>query len=186
LAEIVDKGLAKLQMTIEASARTALTSLSRGLPHYTHALALHAAVVAIEADQPLISRVHVTTAIKRALEDAHQSTKSAYTKAVSSSHRESLYAQVLLACSLAHCDPMGYFAPADVRDPMTKIMGEPYDIENFNQHLAAFCEDARGSVLHRIGGERRYRYRFSNPLMQPYVMLRGIQVGMLKAEDWGL
>jgi Holliday junction resolvasome RuvABC ATP-dependent DNA helicase subunit len=38
LAEIVTRGLASVDMTIEQSALRRITALSQGLPHYTHLL----------------------------------------------------------------------------------------------------------------------------------------------------
>ena len=74
---------------------------------------------------------------------------------------------------------MGYFAPADLREPMSRIMSRPYEIANYIQHLNSFCKEERGNVLQRTGAPRRYRYRFRNPLMQPFVTMQGFANGML-------
>ena len=179
LAEIIAKGLEKLGVRIEALARDRITLLSRGLPHYTHALGLHAARAALDKGQMTITMADVDTAIRRALDEAQQSTKSAYHKAVSSQRKDNLYAHVLLACALAETDQMGYFAPADLRAPMSSIMGRPYEIANFIQHLNAFCKEERGSILQAVGVPRRFRYRFRNPLMQPFVTMQGFASGMV-------
>lgn len=179
LAEIISKGTSKLNLKIDSDAKKRITLLSRGLPHYTHALSLHAVRASVDDGQTTIKMRHVDTAIQKALNEAQQSTISAYHKAVSSQRRDNLYSQVLLACALAETDQMGYFAPADLREPMSKIMNRPYEIANYIQHLNAFCKSERGAVLQRLGIPRRYRYRFKNPLMQPFVTMQGFASGLL-------
>jgi hypothetical protein len=39
--------------------------------------------------------------------------------------------------------------------------------------------EKRGQVLQQIGSEKIYRYRFRNPAMQPYVIMKGIQLSFL-------
>jgi hypothetical protein len=53
-------------------------------------------------------------------------------------------------------------------------MGRQTDVPSFARHLNEFCETDRGPVLEKAGHERRYRYRFVNPLMQPFVVMNGV------------
>jgi hypothetical protein len=85
-----------------------------------------------------------------------------------------LYSQVLLACALAETDEFGYFAANDVCPPMAGIMKRKYDIPSFARHLASFSTVERGSVLKKTGTKRRFRYRFTDPLMQPFVIMKGL------------
>ena len=62
---------------------------------------------------------------------------------------------------------------------MTTIMERHYDIPSFSRHLKEFSERTRGPILHKTGRKRRMRYRFSNPLMQPYVSMRGVAGGLI-------
>jgi hypothetical protein len=39
--------------------------------------------------------------------------------------------------------------------------------------------DERGPILIRRGTERQYRYRFSDPMMQPYILMRGMREGII-------
>lgn len=59
------------------------------------------------------------------------------------------------------------------------------DIPIFQQHLNAFTSEARAAVLHRKGEARRFRYRFRNPLLEPYVILRGIKEDKTIGEKTG-
>lgn len=178
LNQIVDKGLAAASMSIDPVARDKITALSQGLPHYTHLLSLYASQRAAATSREIVAIEDVRTAIDSALSRAQQSIINSYHKATNSP-RENLYAQVLLSCALAQQDPLGYFAAVDVRTPLSGIMGRPYEIPAFSQHLNAFCEPLRGPVLQRTGSARRYRFRFENPLMQPFVVMDGIRKGLI-------
>ena len=90
-----------------------------------------------------------------------------------------MYKQVLLACALAVSDEIGSFAAVDVREPLSRIMGRRYEIPAFSQHLNAFSESSRGPVLQRMGSSRRFRFRFVNPLMQPFVIIEGIKKALI-------
>ena len=61
---------------------------------------------------------------------------------------------------------------------MQHIMGKPYEIPAYAPHLKAFTEVERGPALRREGPERRYRYRFVDPLLQPFIVLTAL------SEDW--
>lgn len=178
LHQIIDKGLTAAKMSIDIEAKNKISALSQGLPHYTHLLALYASQRAVQVGRTTVTVEDVRTAIDAALARAQQSIISAYHKATNSP-RENLYPQVLLSCALAQPDSLGYFAAVDVRAPLSGIMKRPYEIPAFSQHLNAFCEASRGPVLQRTGTTRRYRFRFVNPLMQPFVIMDGIRKGMI-------
>jgi hypothetical protein len=178
LLEIIDKGLATVDMKIEAHAREKIANLSQGLPHYTHLLALHSAQEAASKKETLISYEHVKEAIDKALKKAQQSIINAYHTAVSSS-RENMYSQVLLACAMATPDELGYFSASDIRAPLSRVMNRQYEIAAFSQHLNAFCEQHRGPILQKTGLPRKFRFRFINPLIQPYILMEGIKQGLI-------
>ncbi len=182
LEEIINNGFQEAKMTATGDARKKIVSLSQGLPHYTHLLSQTAGQRAAMTDRTEVTAQDVRTAIDAALAKAQQSTISAYHSATSSS-RENLYPQVLLACAMAKPDNLGYFASIDVRRPLSRIMKKAYDIPAFAQHLKAFCDPTRGPVLQRTGSARRYRFRFVNPLLQPYVLMNGIRKGLIKETD---
>ena len=48
------------------------------------------------------------------------------------------------------------------------------EIATFNRHLGEWTEERRGAILERIGQQHSYRYRFSDPLMVPYVLMDAI------------
>lgn len=178
LFEIIEKGLKACGMTIDEDAKRRIEHLSQGLPHYAHLLALHSAQAAATEDRLNVQTEDTQRAIEKALQQAQESVARDYQRATTSS-RENLYKQVLLACALAETDSLGFFSAEDVGVPMGAIMGKPYDIRAFAQHLYSFCERARGPVLQRSGAARSYRFRFRNPLMLPYVIMNGLKSGLI-------
>jgi hypothetical protein len=43
------------------------------------------------------------------------------------------------------------------------------------KHLRRFSSDEGGNILIKRGGDRKQTFRFKDPMMQPYVIIRGIQ-----------
>ncbi len=178
LKQIVEKGLAKLEMTIQTFALSRITELSLGLPHYTHLISLYAVRESLDRGMLEIDAQSLNLAIGKALNGAQQSLVDAYNTAVQSSQRNHLYRQVLAACAIAEVDSAGYFTPAAIREPLSQILGRPYDVPSFVRHLNEFSGERRGQVLTRVGESRSHRFRFSNPLMQPYVLMKANHDGL--------
>jgi hypothetical protein len=185
LVEIIEKGLAKAGMSIDPDIKKGIASLSQGLPPCTHLLARHAAIVAVDDDRIEITQPDLTQAVVDAVANQQQSIVNAYEKATHSP-RENLYKVVLLACALAKTNELGYFSAVDVREPMRNITHKDYDLPAFSQHLNAFCEGSRGPILQKIGVRRRFRFRFINPLIEQFVVLKGISDGMITRDQTSL
>jgi len=175
IRQIVNTGLLKLGMFIHPDALQRIVVLSQGLPHYTHLIGLYSARAALDAKTLEITEETVGTAIEKAVEGAQQSISSAWHQAISSQRKDNLFGDVLLSCALAETDQQNTFAAQDVRVPMREITGKPYAITSFAQNLNDFCDDKRGPILQRTGTARKYRYRFVNPLMQPFVIMQGFR-----------
>ena len=92
-----------------------------------------------------------------------------------------MYKEVLLACALSDTNDRGTFSPTAVCPPLTSILKREklVQIAAFQQHLQKFISPEPGSVLVRKGLERSYRYRFTDPMMQPYVIMKGIEQGLV-------
>jgi hypothetical protein len=182
LAEIIQKGLDTVGMTIDADAKEWITRLSQGLPYFTHLLSLTSAVRAVQAGRRGVVFEDVGQGLDTALERMHETIRKVYYEATRSPRKDTLFKQVLLACALTPVDELGYFAPADIRGTMTKIMGKPYGTPSFIRHLHSLCTEKRARILQSSGEDRKRRYRFRNPLMQPYVLLRGLRDGTLQGK----
>lgn len=175
IRDIIRRGLSRIDMTVDSDALDQVVALAQGLPHYAHLLGLYATLNALQNPPgKAVSVADIEAAIQKAVDNAEMSIRTAYNKATASPRAESLYRQVLLACALAQTDDLGFFQPAAVRDPMSKLMKKFYDIPSFSRHLYDFTEGDRGPVLQRTGTARKFRYRFMNPLLQPYIIMRGL------------
>lgn len=172
---IFNNGFSRLDLTTSTASLGRLVSLPQGLPHFAHLLGLEAATPAVYGGRSSITDAEVHQAVTRAITNTDESMTSAYVEATSSSH-DTLYATVLLACALTPGDDLGYFSMGDVRQPMLGITKEVFEIPRFARHMVQFC-DERGPVLERRGRERKWRYRFINPMMRPYVIMRAYDEG---------
>lgn len=182
LGDIIDKRLAQLGMEIEDDARWKIVILSRGLPTYVHRLGKHSAISAVDDLRRTINEADVDQAIEDVLIGSLQSLRDKYEAATSSNQPGNLFKEVLLACALARADDNGYFTPAAVREPLEKILGRNMQIAQYQNHLGDWHTTKRGEILQRTGEPRAYRFRFIEPTMQPYVLMKGIADGMVNDE----
>lgn len=93
-----------------------------------------------------------------------------------------MFSDVLLSCALAKVDDIGTFAAQDVRAPLRAVTNQQYEIPTFAQHLNDFSDVKRGNILTKMGQTRRFRYRFNNPLMPPFVIMKGYADKKITAE----
>lgn len=181
LREILDRGCAKAGLKIDGEAATRIARLSDGLPHYTHLLGRHAGQRVVHNDRDEITLADVNTIIPEAV--ARHTIQSSYIEATESVRKDNLYPQVLLACALAPTNQHGYFTAGAIRGPLEEIAGRRLDIPAFARHLAQFLEPERGAVLQRRGVPRRYFYRFTDPILRPYVVLKGLSDGLIASDQ---
>ena len=90
---------------------------------------------------------------------------------------------MLLACAIAEEDEFGFFAPGDVREPLSGILQKPCKPSSFARYLERLADESQGAVLQKHGSAGATRYRFVNPLLQPYVAMRGLSEGRVRARD---
>jgi Cdc6-like AAA superfamily ATPase len=178
LIQILDKGFKAAGISTEEGVEGWIAQLSQGLPHYTHSLGLYSAFHALEDGRAHIVVGDVLAATKTTVEKSH-TIRSAYNKATASPQKQNLYAQVLRACALAPTDELGFFPAAALKDTLSVIMGKPYDVPNYSRHLHDFCEERHGSILRKRGEKRRIRFRFQDPMMQPFVIIHDYSSGSL-------
>lgn len=184
LGLIIVNGLSAVGgISMDDDALLRITLLSQVLPHYTHLLALTSAQTAIEHGRTDIRLADVHEGLDDVLELRQEGVRNAYYQATVRPRKENLFKQVLLACAMAEADELGYFAPAEVRGPMSRFMETRFEIVRFAKHLRQLCQDHRGRVLHSRGAERKQRYRFRNPLLQPYILLPGQREGLLTEDS---
>jgi Cdc6-like AAA superfamily ATPase len=181
LRGVLRKGCEHAAIGIEDGAVDRIVALSEGLPHYTHLLGFRAAERAVQEDRDTVTLHDLDEALPRAVKG--HTIQSEYVKAVRSSQPGNLYREVLLACAVAPKNGLGYFTSGQVREPLAVIAGRRLDIPAFSKHMKEFLDPRRGSVLRREGKPRGYSYRFSDPMMQPYVVMSSLTDGLIANEQ---
>jgi Cdc6-like AAA superfamily ATPase len=186
LEEIVRNGMRSVGMTVDDTVLLEISGLSKGLPNYAHMLALYAGRHSLDRQSLKVASEDLEYAVSDSIRQAQESIRTNYYKATNSVKRGTLFEDVLLACSMAECDEFGWFQPANICEPLHKVTGEDLTTDRFAVHLKAFCEDARGPVLVRSGGDYRWKYRFKDPMMQPFVIMKGLATQKIKKDALNL
>lgn len=176
LYDVLKKASHFIGTSFEGDAAKLIVNISQGLPHFTHLIGLYSTTNAIRRGSSTVSKDDVVASFKTVVQNSEQSIRDQYEKATRNFRKGSLYEEVLLACATAaakEIDSQGYFHAADVVAPLKKILNrQSVQIATFQRHLNEFCEEKRGFILQRTGAPRAYKYRFSNPLMPPFVFIK--------------
>ena len=172
---IIDKGLARLTMAIDSTAREDIVLFSQGVPYVAHLLCIFACRAALANGRKTIYCPHVEQGMNRSLDQWQQSLKALYNEAIQSSQPGHIYKEVLLACALAEVDDLRYFTTAAVEKPLSLITSRNYRPVNYARHLKDLSEPGRGRILQRVGQTFTLRFRISNPILRPYIIMRGIK-----------
>ncbi len=181
LERIVTHGMETAGLTIEPVAVGTIALLAQGLPHYAHLLGQISGRIALDDLRTKVRSADVDAAVAEAIEKTQQTVLEAYSQATAET-RATLYPKVVLACALARGDEFGFFGASEVRTTLGEIAGKPYDTRAFNRHLDELAGPARGNLLQKRSGLGNARYRFGNPLLQPYVLMRGVAEGAVAPE----
>jgi Cdc6-like AAA superfamily ATPase len=183
IQELVSVRLGRVGMTMDEEALSQLATLSRGMPGYAHLLGFYSAREAIGRRSLSVGAAELLGCLGNVLAESGESTNQDYERAVHSTKPNNQLKQALLACALAKQTEFGSFAAGAVREPISRLLGGPRDIPAFARHLHAFCSDERGPVLERSGSPKSYSYRFVEPHMQTYVIIKAIKDGIIPPDD---
>ena len=176
---LLESRINKLGMKLSGDAKWKTINLSKGLPAFAHALGKGAVLSAIQLRKLAIAESDVDQSIDDLLTGSQNTLKNDYEVATRSNQERARFKQIITACALAKTDESGYFTPKQVQQPLESILKKPVGIDGFNPNLKELASEKRGQVLQQIGSEKIYRYRFRNPAMQPYVIMKGIQLSFL-------
>ncbi|MGA0569978.1 AAA family ATPase [Variovorax sp. VNK109] len=184
LKQLVVTRYSRCGLSTDADAVWKIVFLSRGLPYYAHLLAMNAARFAISERRLTVRHTDIDKALDGSITELDQSIREDYMRAIRSQRGDdTLYASVLLACAFAQTDELGRFQQSAVAVPLNKLHpGKNYQASTYAMHMNSFCEEDRGNVLQRVGTPRAYRYRFADPMMQPFIILKGLNEGRLTDE----
>ena len=180
--EIVTSRLPALGLGITSEALDLIPAICRGLPFYVHLLGQKAAQAAIRDDESVVDRASLAAAVTAAVADSERALRQAYLMATASAQRNT-FPQTLSACALAPTDEFGYFTPKSVCEPLAAIQGAAAGVDKVNPHLVKFTSEDRGAVLQQTGQRRNFRYRFRDPLMEPFVLMKSLGDGLVTLDQ---
>jgi hypothetical protein len=176
LNKILDNRLRLTPLKFSDEARSEILTLSCGLPYYVQILGKSTTQNAIKQQRILIEIEDVNVAIENFLLESGQSFADDYQRAADNRQVGNISHEVLLASALAHADTGGFFRPSEVVSTLNLIVpGNDYHHARVHQYLSQFISDRRAKILIRGGVKGGYRYRFSDALMQPFIVMRAIK-----------
>jgi hypothetical protein len=182
MREIVAKRLQRTPIRISDDALWRITYLAGGLPFYAHALGQAAALHAIEQRSLYITEQTIEAAVPRCLEDLDHSILDAYVKATVETRKGNIFKGVLAACALADQDELGRFSAARVEGPLSHILNRPMKAPSFSFHLNELCTHERGNILEKAGTRSHFRFRFIEPMMQPFIIIKSLSAEIIDHE----
>ena len=182
LKEIVTSRLHGTSLTITADALWRISYLASGLPFYAHALGQSSAIKAIDRKITRITEEIVNESINQSFDDLDQSLIDAYVKAITETRKGNIFKHVLAACALADQDDLGRFSAASLEQPLSAIIGRPMSAPAFSFHLNELCSPERGLILVKTGSRSHFRFRFDQPMIQPYIIMKSLSSGTITDE----
>ena len=129
----------------------------------------------------MCTKTTVGHALDAVLDQMPGSLSQAWTAATASPRKDALFDRVLLACALTKRNASGWFFPGDIRDAFCAVTKKEYAVNAYSPHLHSLA-DGRGRVLDRIGESRKHQFRFRNPMFQSFVIMHGLETGLLAEE----
>ncbi len=142
-----------------------------GLPGAVRRLAVASADAAHAAGASRVDVAHVEQACATVLAGADEDVKLAYEHATIRARR-GIFPEILWACAHTPREVDGSFATLAVRQTLQRMLKR--EIRGLTNQISVLAEGTRGQVLIRVSGAPNPRYRFADPRLEPYVLLRGL------------
>lgn len=183
LNAILEKGFALVGLSSDPEPMQKTINFSQGLPHYAHLLGKELARASLMRESSRVLETDWPTALHGALRKSDQQVIEQHRIATTTA-KPSMFADLLVASAQAPKDEQGFFRPADVGPHLERLLGKRLAMASYTGNLASLSRIERGSILEvRTFADGRKRYRFANPLMQPYVVGRAIEAGRIADVD---
>jgi AAA ATPase domain len=175
LDEILQKGEARLGISFDSDCRAMILRYSDGFPYYTHLLALHATRAALAGDEARVSMAHFQTALDEVLEDADLLLRRTYTDAVETTGNIKVRKSIMQAMAGQEKPELTF---REVRSAFQKVHPQYRSLDSLNfinVGLGELVEKYQVLQSRGIKKSSDRTYRFLNPLMRTYVLLRSMQ-----------
>lgn len=182
LRELVTSRIQRTPLKITDDAVWRIAYLASGLPFYAHAIGQAAALLAIKCRQLKIDDKIVRDAIPDCFNDLDQTLIDSYVKATVTTRKGNIFKEVVAACALAEQDDLGRFSAASVEKVLSEIVQKEMKAPAFSFHLNELCGVERGLVLEKAGTRSHFRFRFVEPMMQPFVIIKSLSDSVIDDE----
>ncbi|UCE61506.1 MAG: ATP-binding protein [Phycisphaerales bacterium] len=186
LGDIIHKGKEHLGATIKNTVSHRIARLADGFPYFVHLICRHAAYVAADqlgegaANQVVIAEDEYVQGLAGALSNAEHTLSEQYAQAVITTRKPSeKFMLVLWAMALSEEREVQV---KDIAKNMTLFVGEERKPATFSWNLGELSGENRGNVLTKV---REGYYKFTNPLMRPYVRsLMELENALYHGQQW--
>ncbi|MEN2487985.1 ATP-binding protein [Flavobacterium sp. B11] len=167
--EIIDNGLAALDIKITTKVKEKIIEFASGFPHYVHLMCKYGAHEIIKNNKFEFSQVYLNIAIKKGIENTNEQLKSSYRKAIVGTQK---WQDIIFACAQSPIDNYNCINKMDIIKNYNIIADSNVSGGTISYNLKQFCSADRGNVLSKIGSGINTRYRFTNPMMRAFVKLK--------------
>lgn len=137
----------------------------------------------LRASSRIVAADHLRYGIQQSVKDLQADMGALVDRAVHSGYPGHKYEEVALAAAMAEADDSGYFTMSEVRRRLEPLTARSYQNFAFKKHLDEFCEDSRGPILESENRQRSDVYRFIDPLLPPFIVLRAELKGLASPAD---
>ena len=172
ISEIVEKGCYHLHISLDPDVLTELALLADGFPHYAHLLGLAIARACYTTNKLHMDRsTFDQLACSLAIEDAVDTFRRKFASATLTT-RVSRYPQILCACAWAEATEHGVFRASSVVEAFSAMFEEEVKMQAVVRALGEFTTPERDSVLSKIKVGKNHHYRFTEPMMRPFLRIK--------------
>lgn len=169
IEQIIRRGAQRHSLLFENDVISRVVEMANGYPYFAHLLGLKCAESAIADGRDHIDIEGLYQACGVAASEAEASLRKQYESATSS-YQTDAYAIVLRGA--ADLSKKRTFTAGDLRDRYATHTGTKISAQQLNAYLGRLADDDDSKVLKRV---QKGIYRFSDPRMASYVMLRNFR-----------
>ncbi len=178
IKNIISNGFKALEIEIDSDLLEEIPLLCNGFPHNAHLLGYSLAKACAKSDTSRLTRQLFNIACNYAVEDAIEKYRDAYSKATYTV-QSSRYPMVLCSCAFAKANDRGIFRATDVVSAVKAIFRIKLSIQAVVPSLGEFIKQNRGRILTPISILKRRCYKFTDPMMKPFLRIKANELRKL-------
>ena len=179
LSDLMDNGLRHAGLMMEDRVKKEIMYFSKGLPYYVQLITKCAARSALRMRYNTVVQINLKEGIQEAIDQTYESAQFTYRKASGMGKNNGTYEAVVKACAMVEENERGMFRLADIEPLVEEQTGVPVKKKagRFRYHMYQLCNPSRGKLLERVHEGNNTLYRFNNPVIKAYILLKLHQEG---------